>query len=309
MTLRNIVIFSIVVRDFVVEAASTNLLFGHKTLPASKSLLPAMLQYSNSSPFTSEYITWDTISLPAFIFMVFSLWRYLPLDISRDPYDKLKCSIILLHGSHRAAYSSWCPPQFLPPSTQCLLSGGRVMLPESCPSHRVSDRAWEPLFRLPHFCFLTWWTPAASVLQAGLSWYLHYCSITCWSCSDRLVFASPQDFQNNIFWYSCSLGLLHHWVPMLCSSLPSSCYSLWSPGKLLSLDRPSTPLLPWVSASHHQEWEAGLNSQPVSLSCWFPGANSSSLCSLGAGQLGKKPKKRDKQSSTNDSLSSSSSKF
>lgn len=107
MTLRNIIIFPIVVRDFVVEAAPTNLLFGHKTLPASKSLLPTMLQYSNSSRFTSEYITWDTISLPASIFMFFPLWMYLPLDISR-----VKCSIILLHGPHRAAYSTWCPPSF-----------------------------------------------------------------------------------------------------------------------------------------------------------------------------------------------------
>lgn len=62
------------------------------------------------------------------------------------------------------------------------------------------------------------------------------------------------------FCYSCRLGLMRHCVPMLCSSSLSSCHSLWSPGKLLSLDRPSSPLLHSVSASHHQEWEVGLNS-------------------------------------------------
>lgn len=85
---------------------------------------------------------------------------------------------------------------------------------------------------------------------------------------------------------------------MLCSSSLSSCHSLWSTGKLLSLEKPSNPLLHSVSASHHQEWEAGPNSQPVSLSCCSPGAKQ--LVLPGCWPARQKAW-RDKQSSTNNS--------
>lgn len=85
---------------------------------------------------------------------------------------------------------------------------------------------------------------------------------------------------------------------MLCSFSLSSCHSLWSTGKLRSLEKPSNPLLHSLSASHHQEREAGRNSQPVSLSCCSPGANHSSLCSLGVGQLGKKPEETSRAAQT-----------
>lgn len=85
---------------------------------------------------------------------------------------------------------------------------------------------------------------------------------------------------------------MHHCIPTLWSSSLSSCHSLWSPGKLLSSARPSTPLLHSISACHYHKWETGLKFLPVSPSCWSPGANCNSSHSPDAGQLGRKTKDR-----------------
>lgn len=184
----------------------------------------------------------------------------------------------------------WCPPLSL------WVQGTRC-----CPSPALpipSDWTWKP----PSGCsilppwLLTSNCPTAlcaRILQAALSLSICYpLFIMHCNCLARLSLESAQDFKNNILYYSCRLGLTHRCVQVLYSSSLSSCHSLQSPSKLLSSDRPSTHLPHLLIASHHQEWEAGLNSQSVSLSCWSPGVNRSSLRSLGAGQLGKKPKEK-----------------
>lgn len=289
------------------------MLSGHKILSASKSLLPTLLEYSNfsiflsslhSSPFTLGYIILDISSLPD-IFPVLSFSQSFPCGCIYH-YTHLKCPMTTSRAAllccavptyPQSSLLCLMPTQFLSLGTGYLLSGGHPMLPQSCPFHGVSDQAWEPLPRLLRF------TSLVADLQLPQCFRQVSCSAFIMVVLHAEVvqsgcYLNQLRISKITFCYSCRLGLTHHCVPMLCSSSLSSCHSLWSPGKLLSLDRLSSPLLHSVSASHHPKWEVGLNSlsfpqllvswseqQQFALPGWWPARQKAQRDSSRAAQM------------------------
>lgn len=148
--------------------------FQHCSFPISHPML-------HSSPSNLEYIIVNISSLPDFS-PLFCLWAHFLLDTSRVPMTTSCAALTLLSCLHRA------PGQLL-----CLLPSFSASRWAPSAATVVSNQAWN-LSQAALFCFLSCWPPAALVLQAGLSQCLHRGSVTCWSCSARLLFESAQHF-------------------------------------------------------------------------------------------------------------------
>lgn len=104
----NVIIFSVVVRVIFSRAAPTSILFGHKTLSASKSLSPTTPISSFSPPCSIPPLSLQSKShwtLAAFLtfpscFYFHGLFLVDVFTITHMPYDNLSCSTTLLHCPH-----------------------------------------------------------------------------------------------------------------------------------------------------------------------------------------------------------------